>query len=124
MKRLTTWFWGALFALLAAPAFAQQPLKIGFGMSMTGALAGNGKAALIAMEIWKDDVNARGGILGRKVEFVYYDDQTNPAGPEPAIGWTQVYFDAAMALNPKPTTVALVGADAEYPALCLAGARE
>jgi branched-chain amino acid transport system substrate-binding protein len=190
MKRLVTWFSGALVALslLAVPAAAQQPLKIGFGMSLTGPLAGNGKAALIAMEIWKDDVNARGGILGRKVEFTYYDDQTNPstvpsiynklldvdkvdlvvsgygtnviapampimmqrnltfmglfglnvnskfdydryfqimpAGPEPAIGWTQGYFDTAMALNPKPQTIALVGADAEYPALALAGARE
>src|SRR5207302_1608189 len=106
MQRLATWFSGALVALslLAAPALAQQPLKIGFGMSLTGPLAGNGKAALIAMEIWKDDVNARGGILGRKVDFVY--------------------FDTAMALNPKPQTIALVGADAEYPALALAGARE
>src|SRR6185436_1766903 len=68
-------------ALLAASgaALAQQPLKIGFGMSLTGPLAGNGKAALISMEIWRDDVNARGGILGRNVEFVHYDDQTNPA---------------------------------------------
>src|SRR5256884_5009403 len=82
MKSLTTWFTRGLVALsfvLAAPAAAQQPLKIGFGMSLTGPLAGNGKAALIAMEIWKDDVNARGGILGRKVEFTYYDDQTNPS---------------------------------------------
>src|SRR5213083_1861753 len=72
---------GALFIglALAGAALAQQPLKIGFGMSLTGPLAGNGKAALIAMEIWRDDVNARGGILGRKVEFVYYDDQTSPA---------------------------------------------
>src|SRR5712691_12434755 len=64
---------------LAGTALAQQPLKIGFGMSLTGPLAGNGKAALIAMEIWRDDVNAKGGILGRKVEFVHYDDQTNPS---------------------------------------------
>src|SRR5256714_3966685 len=72
---------GALFIALAltGAALAQQPLKIGFGMSLTGPLAGNGKAALIAMEIWRDDVNAKGGILGRKVEFVYYDDQTSPA---------------------------------------------
>jgi len=175
--------------LLAAPAavLAQQPLKIGFGMSLTGPLAGNGKAALIAMEIWRDDVNKKGGILGRKVEFIYYDDQTNPAtvpsiyaklldvdkvdlvvsgygtnviapampimmqrkltfmslfglnvnskfkydryfqimpaGPDPAIGWSQGFFDAAMGMNPKPRTVALVGADAEYPAMALEGAR-
>jgi len=72
---------GALFVglALAGAALAQQPLKIGFGMSLTGPLAGNGKAALIAMEIWRDDVNAKGGILGRTVEFVYYDDQTSPS---------------------------------------------
>ena len=189
MNRMAAGLSGALVALTlcAAPAVAQQPLKIGFGMSLTGPLAGNGKAALIAMDIWKDDVNAKGGILGRKVEFVYYDDQTNPStvpsiysklldvdkvdlvvsgygtnviapampimmqrnmtfmglfglnvnskfdydryfqimpsGPDPAIGWTQGYFDTAMGLNPKPQTVALVGADAEYPGLALDGAR-
>jgi branched-chain amino acid transport system substrate-binding protein len=181
---------GALFIGLAltGTALAQQPLKIGFGMSLTGPLAGNGKAALIAMELWRDDVNAKGGILGRKVEFVYYDDQTSPAtvpgiytklldvdkvdlvvsgygtnviapampimmqrnltfmtlfglnvnskfnydryfqimpaGPNPAVGWSQGFFDAAMGMNPKPKTVALVGADAEYPAMALEGARE
>jgi len=180
----------ALFIGLAltGTALAQQPLKIGFGMSLTGPLAGNGKAALIAMELWRDDVNAKGGILGRKVEFVYYDDQTSPAtvpgiytklldvdkvdlvvsgygtnviapampimmqrnltfmtlfglnvnskfnydryfqimpaGPNPAIGWSQGFFDAAMGMNPKPKTIALVGADAEYPAMALEGARE
>src|SRR5678815_1960874 len=72
---------GALTALaFASFAFAQQqPLRIGFGMSLTGPLGGNGTAALIAMELWREDVNAKGGLLGRKVEFVYYDDQTNPA---------------------------------------------
>ena len=191
MNRLTRWLSSGLVAVslaFVAPAQAQQPpLRIGFGMSLTGPLAGNGKAALISMQIWAEDVNARGGILGRKVELVYYDDQTNPstvpsiytklldvdkvdlivsgygtnviapampivmqrnmafmalfglnvnskfsydryfqimpAGPEPAIGWTQGFFDTAMALNPKPQTVALVGADAEYPALALEGAR-
>src|SRR5260370_16887955 len=82
MKRLTTWFTRGLVALsfvLAAWVSAQQPLKIGFGMSLTGPLAGNGKAALISMQIWAEDVNAKGGLLGRKVELVYYDDQTNPS---------------------------------------------
>src|SRR2546430_3073801 len=190
MNRLTTWFTTGLivFSLaLVAPALAQQPLKIGFGMSLTGPLAGNGKAALIAMQIWAEDVNAKGGLLGRKVELVYYDDQTNPstvpglysklldvdkvdlvvsgygtaviapamplmmqrnmafmtlfglnvnskfkydryfqimpAGADPSADWTRGYFEAAMALNPKPSTVALVGADAEYPHLALEGAR-
>src|SRR5438128_4796180 len=82
MNRLTTWLSTRLLALslaLVAPVHAQQPLKIGFGMSLTGTLAGNGKAALISMQIWAEDVNAKGGLLGRKVELVYYDDQTNPA---------------------------------------------
>src|SRR5437867_12023942 len=48
-------------------------------MSLTGPLAGNGKAALISMQIWAEDLNAKGGLLGRKVELVYYDDQTNPS---------------------------------------------
>ena len=48
-------------------------------MALTGGLAGAGKPALIAMEIWRDDINAKGGLLGRPVEFVYYDDQTQPA---------------------------------------------
>lgn len=56
-----------------------KPIKIGFSMALTGGLAGAGKAALIAMQIWRDDVNAAGGLLGRPVELVYYDDQTNPA---------------------------------------------
>src|ERR1700693_6594662 len=82
MNRLARWLSRGLIALslvFAASVQAQQPLKIGFGMSLTGPLAGNGKAALIAMEFGRDDVNAKGGILGRKVEFVYYDDQTSPA---------------------------------------------
>jgi branched-chain amino acid transport system substrate-binding protein len=62
-------------------AHAQQgePIKIGFSMALTGGLAGAGKPALIAMEIWREDINAKGGLLGRPVEFVYYDDQTQPA---------------------------------------------
>jgi branched-chain amino acid transport system substrate-binding protein len=170
-----------------AVAQAQQEIKIGCGMALTGGLAANGKAALISMEIWADDVNARGGLLGRKVKLICYDDQTNPAtipgiytklldvdkvdlvvsgygtnliapampivmqrnlmfmalfgldvnakfkydryfqimpaGPEPAVDWSRGFFEAAMALKPKPVTVALVGADAEYPHAALLGAR-
>src|SRR5436189_4600052 len=80
MNRLTIWLSAGLAAIvLAVTAQAQQPLKIGFGMSLTGPLAGNGKAALISMQIWAEDLNAKGGLLGRKVELVYYDDQTNPS---------------------------------------------
>jgi branched-chain amino acid transport system substrate-binding protein len=66
-------------AAFAGAVGAAEPIKIGFSMALTGGLAGAGKAALIAMEIWRDDVNKRGGLLGRPVEFVYYDDATNPA---------------------------------------------
>lgn len=74
----------ALAGLLAVAPVGQQaraedPIKIGFSMALTGGLAAAGKAALIAMEIWREDVNAAGGLLGRQVEFVYYDDQTNPS---------------------------------------------
>jgi branched-chain amino acid transport system substrate-binding protein len=174
---------------LPGVAFAQAaPLKIGFSMALTGGLAAMGKAALLSMQIWAEEVNAKGGLLGRKVELVYYDDQTNgatvpgiytklldvdkvdlvvsgygtgmvapavplimqrgmafmtlfgldvnsrfnydryfaimPAGPKPALGWTVGYFDAVESMNPKPKTIALVGADAEYPHAALDAAHE
>jgi branched-chain amino acid transport system substrate-binding protein len=165
-----------------------KPIRIGFGMALTGGLAGNGKAALLAMQIWKDDVNKKGGLLGRPVELVYYDDQTNPAtvpgiytklldvdkvdlvvsgygtnliapamplvmerklmfmglfglgnnekykypgyfqispgGPHPAGAFSEGFFELAARQNPRPKTVALVGADAEFPQNALVGARE
>ena len=66
-------------AVPTAPANAADPIKIGLGMSLMGKLAGNGKMALLGMQIWQDDVNAAGGLLGRPVKLVYYDDQSNPA---------------------------------------------
>ena len=59
-------------------AKAADPIKIGFSMALTGPLAGGGKQALVAMEMWADDVNKKGGLLGRTVKLVHYDDQTNP----------------------------------------------
>jgi branched-chain amino acid transport system substrate-binding protein len=173
---------------LAAPAQAEGTLKIGFSMALTGGLAGAGKGALIAMQIWEKDVNARGGILGKKVELKFYDDQTNPAtvpgiytklldvdkvdfvvsgygtnliapampivmqrglvfpslfglavnekfkypnyfqimpaGPSPLTDWSKGFFDIAMAQNPRPKTIALVGADAEFARNAVKGARE
>jgi branched-chain amino acid transport system substrate-binding protein len=66
-------------ALFGLPARAADPLRIGFGMAQTGPLAANGKSALLAMQIWRDEINAKGGVLGRPVEFVVYDDQSNPS---------------------------------------------
>ncbi|MEZ5729702.1 MAG: amino acid ABC transporter substrate-binding protein [Burkholderiaceae bacterium] len=66
-------------SLFAGPAQAADPIKIGMSMPQTGALGGGGKAALVALNMWVDDVNAKGGLLGRKVELTAYDDQSNPA---------------------------------------------
>jgi branched-chain amino acid transport system substrate-binding protein len=194
MDRLlrATRYWLAAAALIVGllplGAGAVEPIKIGFGMALTGGLAGNGKAALVAIEIWRDEINAKGGLLGRPVQLVYYDDQTNPAlvpgiysklldvdkvdlvisgygtnlqapampiimqhgmtfiglfgldvnhqfhydrffqiqpnGENPKISSIEGFFEAAMTAKPKPKTVAIVGADAEYPKVALEGARE
>src|SRR3954469_21132291 len=65
----------------AAPAQAQsgQPITIGFGMALTGPLAANGKQTLLGMKIWEEEINAKGGLLGRQVKLVFYDDQSNPS---------------------------------------------
>src|SRR5436190_10284353 len=78
---------GAVFAglLLAISAASAQtapsgnPITIGFSMALTGSLAVNGKSGLLASQIWAEDVNAKGGLLGRPVKLIFYDDQTNPS---------------------------------------------
>jgi branched-chain amino acid transport system substrate-binding protein len=189
-RRETLALAGTALAALTIPATAQStaPIKIGFSMALSGGLAGGGKAALLAYQIWAEDVNARGGLLGRKVELVYYDDQSNPSavpsiytklldidkvdlllsgyatvptaaampivmqrkkvflslfalaandefkydryfqmqpnGPQAKYELSKGFFEIASAMNPKPQTVAMVGADAEYPKHALDGARE
>ena len=54
-------------------------VKIGMSMPQTGSLGAGGQAALVALRMWVDEVNVRGGQLGKRVEFIVYDDQTNPA---------------------------------------------
>src|SRR2546429_3609350 len=75
-----------LFGIASAafPAHAADPIKIGTGMALTGGLAANGKAAILAMKIWEEEINAKGGLLGRPVKLIYYDDQSNP-GTVPGI---------------------------------------
>jgi branched-chain amino acid transport system substrate-binding protein len=178
---------GAAALIAGAPAKAAEPIKIGFSMGLTGGLAGAGKSALIAMQIWEKDTNAAGGLLGRQVKLIYYDDQSNPAtvpgiytklldidkvdlvvsgygtnliapampimmqrnltfialfglavndkfnydryfqilpaGPEPVTDWSRGFFELAMAQDPKPKTIALVGADAEFAQNAIRGAR-
>jgi branched-chain amino acid transport system substrate-binding protein len=79
-RRTFTKMAAAASAVIAAPAVnamsAEQPIRIGFSIAQTGGLAAGGKAGLVALELWRSDVNAAGGLLGRPVEFVVYDDQS------------------------------------------------
>jgi branched-chain amino acid transport system substrate-binding protein len=70
MKKICVALFAVAFAALSAAAAAAEPIKIGFSMELTGGQAGAGKAALIAMEIWREAVNKKGGLLGRQVEVV------------------------------------------------------
>jgi branched-chain amino acid transport system substrate-binding protein len=170
------------------PAAAADPVKVGFSMAMTGAVAQNGKQLLIALQLWRDDVNAKGGLLGRPVELVFYDDQSNPSnvpgiytklisvdkvdlllgpyatnmaaaampvivennkvtitmlavsvnrhfdyskyfsmqplGPDGVKAFSKGFFDLAAAQTPKPQTVAILSADAEFAKTSADGARE
>ncbi|MPZ57295.1 MAG: ABC transporter substrate-binding protein [Rhizobiales bacterium] len=178
-----------LSAAMTVTASAQSgnPIKIGFSMSLTGPLSPNGKQALLGMKIWQDEINAKGGLLGRPVQLVFYDDQTNPStvpgiytklldvdkvdlvigpyatnmvapampvimqkgkvfiglfalavnsefkypkyfvmipsGPDPKPSFTSGFFEVAAAQTPKPQTVALVAADAEFSNNACEGAR-
>ena len=81
-RSLNTGIGAALISpALGAPAFAQggDPIKIGFSMALTGPLAANGKQALLGAKIWQEEVNAKGGLLGRQVQLINYDDQSSPA---------------------------------------------
>jgi branched-chain amino acid transport system substrate-binding protein len=70
----------AVLALVTgASAQSGEPIKIGYSMALTGGLAPNGKSALLAQKIWEEDINAKGGLLGRPVKLIYYDDQSSPA---------------------------------------------
>lgn len=52
-----------------------SPIRIGYCLSFTGPLSGNSRSAQLAHKIWRDGVNRRGGILGRPVELICYDDE-------------------------------------------------
>src|SRR5436853_4766507 len=171
-----------------ASAQSGEPIKIGFGMSLTGPLAANGKQALLGMKIWEEETNAKGGLLGRPVKLIFYDDQSNPStvpgiytklidvdkvtfavsgyasgqiapampimmqknrlylslfgtgindefnydkyfsmlptGPNPKPAFTTGFFKIALAQDPKPQSIALAAADAEFGRNACEGARE
>src|SRR5262245_51378944 len=178
---------GAMFIVSGAQAQAQEPIKIGFSMSLTGPLSANGKQALLGMQIWEEEINAKGGLLGRPVKLIYYDDQSQaapapgiytklldvdkvdliigpyatvpaaaamtvavqrkkvfqvlfgldvnhefkydrffamiPTGPDTKPSFTDGFFEVAAAQNPKPQTVAIAFADAEFGQNACEGAR-
>src|SRR6516225_1887627 len=89
-----------------APAHAADPIKVGFSMALTGAVAQNGQQLIIALNLWRDDVNAKGGLLGRPVQLVYYDDQSNP-GNVPGIYTKLITVDKVdLLLGPYATNMA------------------
>jgi branched-chain amino acid transport system substrate-binding protein len=80
---VASFFATAALAAVTVPASAQapsgQPITIGFSMALTGPLAANGKSALLGAKIWEETINKKGGLLGRPVKLIYYDDQSNPS---------------------------------------------
>src|SRR2546430_10890006 len=107
---VASFFAAAAVAMLLTPAKAQapsgQPVTIGFSMALTGPLAANGKQALLGMKIWEEEINAKGGLLGRPVKLVYYDDQSNPS-TVPGIYTKLLDVDrVALVLGPYATAMA------------------
>src|SRR5262245_63280315 len=85
-SRTLAWIGGTALTVAAGATFVgaataqnKEPIKIGFSMALTGPLSPNGKQALLGMKIWEEEVNAKGGLLGRPVKLFYYDDQSNPS---------------------------------------------
>jgi len=70
---------GVVAASLPLPAGAQTPIKIGASMSVTGTYAKPGSYQKEGYDVCIDELNGKGGLLGRKVELVIYDDQSQPA---------------------------------------------
>jgi branched-chain amino acid transport system substrate-binding protein len=68
----------ALLSALNSSAHGAESIKVGFSIALSGGIATNGKAALLAIQVWAEKVNTKGGLLGRPVQLVCYDDQGNP----------------------------------------------
>ncbi|MBV8493894.1 MAG: ABC transporter substrate-binding protein, partial [Alphaproteobacteria bacterium] len=77
--RLTTWHAIAALLLLSLHAMAAEPIKIGFSAEETGGSAASGRQFVLTAQIWADRINKAGGLLGRQVQLIHYDDQSNPA---------------------------------------------
>ena len=67
---------GGMFIVSGAQAQNKEPIKIGFGMSLTGPLRRNGKQALLGMKIWEEETKPRAACSDARCKLVYYDDQS------------------------------------------------
>src|SRR5438067_5589839 len=98
------------------PATAQGPIRIGASLSLTGTYAKLGKNQQEGYQLCQKDLNAKGGLLGRKVEFVVYDDQSTPATGvrlyEKLI--TEDKVDAVMGPYSSPITEAVANVSEKY----------
>jgi branched-chain amino acid transport system substrate-binding protein len=98
------------------PATAQGPIRIGASLSLTGTYAKLGKNQHEGYQLCEKDLNAKGGLLGRKVQFVVYDDQSMPATAvrlyEKLI--TEDKVDAIMGPYSSPVTEAAVNVTEKY----------
>src|SRR5947207_11908096 len=79
LRALAAAFIMGLLALSGASAQSGNPVRIGMSLALTGAGASPSKVINTALDIWRDDINTKGGLLGRPVELVIYDDQSAPA---------------------------------------------
>src|SRR2546426_3370219 len=98
------------------PATAQGPIRIGASLSLTGTYAKLGKNQHEGYQLCEKEVNGKGGLLGRKVQFVIYDDQSLPATAvrlyEKLI--TEDKVDAIMGPYSSPVTEAAVNVTEKY----------
>lgn len=65
-------------ALLAGPAAAEDVIKIGVNQPLTGAFAASGSYVVNGAKIAADEINAKGGVLGKKIQLVVEDNKSNP----------------------------------------------
>src|SRR5262249_61041601 len=70
---------GALAFAITVPPRAQDVVKLGLVAAMSGQSAKSGEAIVRGLSIAVDEINARGGLLGKKVELIVRDDESNPA---------------------------------------------
>src|ERR1041384_6132454 len=90
---------GLLFAsslVAAAPAWAQQTIKIGLVTALSGQSARAGEAITRGLQVAIDEINAKGGLLGKKLELVRRDDESIPA--KGVIAARELYFKEKVAV--------------------------